>query len=129
MLPCIVGAIETAFLGLDNCVHAIGIGSRNGDADLAQDSVGKTVSLEPFPCDAIIFRSVQAAAGTATGEKPRLPPRLPEGCEYDVRIMRIKHDVDSASVLVFRQNFGPSFSAIRGTKNSAFLVWTKRVTQ
>ena len=54
---------------------------------------------------------------------------LPKRREYDVRIMRIKDNVDAASVFILRQNFGPRFPAISGTKNSAFLVWTKRMSQ
>ena len=102
MLPGVIRAVEPAFLGLDDRIDAIRIRSRNGDADLAQDSAGKTIALEAFPRHAVIFRTIKSAAWAATGEKPWLPPRLPKRCEHDVRIMRIENDVDPASVLIFR---------------------------
>ena len=101
VLPGIIRAVKPAFLGLDNRIDAIRIGSRNGDADLAQDSARKTVAFQTFPRHAIIFRTVKSAARAAAGEKPRLPPSLPKRREHDVRIMRIENDVDPASVFVF----------------------------
>src|SRR5947207_1124309 len=100
MLPGIIRAIEPAFLRLDDRIDAIGICSRNGDANLAQDSARKTVAFQTFPRHAVIFRTVKSAARAAAGEKPRLPPRLPKRCEHDVRIVRIENNVDPASVFV-----------------------------
>ena len=53
-----------------------------------------------FPGNAVIFGAIESAAGAAAGEKPWLPPRLPERCENDVRIMRIENNVDAAGVFV-----------------------------
>ena len=101
MLPGIIRAVEPAFLGFDDCIDAIGIGSRNRDADFAQDSARKTIALETFLRHAVIFRTVKSAARAAAGEKPWLPSRLPKRREHDVRIMRIENNVDPASVFVF----------------------------
>src|SRR5947208_5894105 len=129
MLAGVIGAVKPAFLRLDDCVNAVGIRTRNGDADLTKDSFGKAVTLEMFPRDAIIFRPIKSAACTAAGEKPRLSARLPKRCEDDVRVMRIKDNIDPAGVLVFGQNFRPRFSAVGRPENSAFLTWTKRVAE
>ena len=102
MLSGVIGTIKAAFLCLDDCIDAIRIGSGNGDADLAEDSSGKPVAFEVLPCNAIIFRSVEPAAGTAAGEKPRLSSRLPERREHDVRIMRIENNVNPASIFILR---------------------------
>ena len=101
MLPGIIGTVKTAFLRLDDRINAIGIGTGNRDADLTQDSLGETVTLEMFPGNAIVFRSVKSTSWTAAGKKPRLPSRLPEGCENNVWIVRIKNDIDPASIFVF----------------------------
>src|SRR5437667_5284940 len=127
MLTGVIRPVEAAFLGFDECIDAIGISSRHGNADLAQDSARKTITLEMFPRNAVIFRTVKSAARTAAGEKPRLSPRLPKRCEDDVRIMRIENNVDPAGVFIFGQNFRPCFAAISSTKNSALLIWTERV--
>src|SRR5262249_51569319 len=82
-----------------------------------------------FPCYAVVFRPIQSAARTATGEKPRLSPRLPKRCEHDVRVMRIENDVDAACVFIFGQNFRPGFAAVGCAKNSALLVPAKCMTQ
>ena len=102
MLASVIGAVETAFLRLDDGIDAIGISSGNGDADPAEDSIGKTIPLQAFPCYAVVFRPVQSAARTAAGEEPRLSPRLPKRREHNVRVMRIENDVDAARVFVFR---------------------------
>src|SRR5215471_21794768 len=98
MLARIVGPEESAILRLDDGIDAIGISSGNGDADPAEDSIGQTITLETFPCDAVVFRPIQSAAGTAAGKKPWLSPGLPQRREYDVRIVRVEHDVDAAGV-------------------------------
>src|SRR5260370_27604666 len=46
MLPGIIRAIEPAFLLLDDRVNAIGIGARNGDTDLAKNSIRQSVSFD-----------------------------------------------------------------------------------
>src|SRR6266571_4008328 len=129
MLPGVIRAVEPAFLGLDDCIDAIGIRSRNGDADLAEHSARKTVALKTFPRNAVIFRTIKSAARAAAGEKPWLSARLPKRREHDIRIMRIEHNVDSASVFIFRQNLRPCFAPVGGTKNTALLIWTECVTQ
>src|SRR5215475_14557286 len=101
MLARIVRPEESAILGLDDGIDAIGISSGNGDADPAEDSIGQTITLEAFPCDAVVFRPIQSAAGTAAGKKPRLPPRLPERGEHNIGIMRIENDVDTAGIFIF----------------------------
>ena len=65
MLPGVIRTVEPAILSLDDRIDAIGIGSRNGDADLAKDSAGKTIALETFPRHTVIFRTIKSAAGAA----------------------------------------------------------------
>ena len=129
MLASVIGAVETSILRLDDGVDAIGISSGNGDADPAENSIGKTIPLQAFPCYAVVFRSIQSAAGAAAGEKPRLPPRLPKRREHNVRVLRIENHVDAACVFIFGQNFCPSFAAVTCAKNSALLIRAKCMTQ
>jgi len=102
MLAGIIGTIESTLFRLDDRINAIGIGPGNGDADLAENAFRKTISLETFPRNAIVFRSIKSAARATAGEKPWLPARLPKRCENDVWIMRIENNVDPACIFVFR---------------------------
>src|ERR1700730_7420919 len=129
MLPGIIRAIEPTFFRLDDCVNAIRISARNGDADLAKNSIRQSVSFQMFPGDPVIFRTVESTPRSAAREKPRLPTRLPKRCEDNVWIVRVEHNVDAASVLIFAQHFGPRFSAIGRSKNSALRIRSKRMTE
>src|SRR5437667_10813476 len=105
MLPGVIGTVKTAFLRLDNCVDAIGIGSGNGNADLAEDSSGKSVVFEMFISNAVVLRAIQAAALPAAGEKPRLSSRLPVRREDDVRIIPVLSDNNYSMILLHRINY------------------------
>src|ERR1700730_3369884 len=129
MLPGIIRAIEPTFLRLDDCVNAIGIGARNGDADLAKNSIRQSVSFQMFPGHPVIFRMVKSTPRSAAREKPRLPARLPKGREDNVRIVRIENNVDAAGVLILTQYFGPRLSAISRSKNSTLRIRPKRMTE
>ena len=102
MLAGVIRTIKTAFLRLDDCIDAIRICAGNGNTDLAKNSFWEAVAFEMFPGNAVIFGTIEAAARSAAGEKPRLPARLPERRENDIRVMRIEDNINPASVLVFR---------------------------
>src|SRR5262249_46211899 len=102
MLASVIGAVEAAVLRLDDGINAIGISSRSRDADPAENSIGKTIPLQAFPCYAVVFRSIQSATGTATGKEPWLSRRLQKRRKHDVGVMRIENDVDTACVFIFR---------------------------
>src|SRR5215472_545056 len=129
MLSGIIGAVQPAVLRLDDCIDAIGISSGNRDTNPAENSIGKTISLEAFPRDAVVFGTVKPAARAATGEEPGLPARLPERCEHDVLVMWIENDIDAAGVFVFGQNFRPCFATVTRAKDAALLIWAERVPQ
>ena len=65
MLSGIIGAVKTAFLRLDDCINAVGIGTGNRDTDPSQDSFGEAIALETFPRHAIVFRSIEPTSWTA----------------------------------------------------------------
>src|ERR1043166_6496011 len=58
MLSRVIGAVQPAVLRLDDCIDTIGISSGNRDTNSAEDSIGKTIPVEAFPRDAIIFGTV-----------------------------------------------------------------------
>ena len=87
------------------------------------------MSFQSFPTHAVVIGAIQPAARSAARKKPRLPPRLPKRRKNNVWIVRIEHDVDSAGVLIFAQNFRPRFAAVGCPKNSTLLVRTERVTK
>src|SRR5215471_14743138 len=129
MLSGIIGTIKAAFLCFDGRINAVGIGSRNCNANPSEDTFGQAIAIEPFPGDAIVFRSIKPTARTSARKKPRLPPRLPQRSENNIRIMRIKDYIDPAGVFVFRQDFRPGLPTVSGPKYSAFRIRTKRMTQ
>src|SRR5213079_390563 len=48
MLASVIGAVETALLRFDDRIDAIGISSGDGDADPAENSIGKTFPSRRF---------------------------------------------------------------------------------
>src|SRR5438045_9219308 len=99
MLASVIGAVETVLLRFDDGVDAIGISSGNGDADPAENSIGKTIPLQAFQCGAIVARSIQHDARTATVEKPRLQSRFPTRRTHTVPNMPVANTDDTACVL------------------------------
>src|SRR6266705_3436482 len=73
----VIGAIESAFLRLDQRIDAVGIGAANGEANASQDSGGQAVPFEVLPGDAAVYRLVQAAARTTAVEAVRRAIDLP----------------------------------------------------
>src|SRR5207253_11344067 len=88
-----------------------------------------SVPCQLLPRPAVLFRATQSAARSAARQQPRLASRLPERRKNNVRIMWIEHYVDPARVFVFTQNFRPRFAAVGGSKDSALLIWTERVSE
>src|SRR5207302_6953167 len=127
MLSGVIRTIEPAFLCFDDGVDPIGVRARNRDADFSKNPLRQSISLETFPRHAIIFRAIQTAARSAARKKPRLPARLPEGREDNIRVMRIKHNVDAAGIFILAQNFRPCLAPVSRAKNSALLIWAECV--
>jgi len=65
MLTGIIGTIESTVFRFYDRVNTIRIGSRNSDADLAQNSVGKAIAFEMLPGNAIVFGAIDSAARSA----------------------------------------------------------------
>src|SRR5262245_43838376 len=118
MLSGIIRTIKAAFLCLDDRINPVRISPRNRDADLSQNSIRKAVALETFPSHAIVLGSVKPASWTATGEKPRLSSSLPERCENNIGVVRIKNDVGSSGIFIFGQNFCPRLPTVGSSKRS-----------
>src|SRR5262249_30367936 len=118
----ILGAEDTALLGLDGRVHAVGVSARDRHADASERTLGHAVALDRRPGEATVGRAVQARAGAAAGEAPRLAPHLPEGCEQLVRILRIEHHVDATAVAVAEQHALPGLAAVGGTEDAALVA-------
>src|SRR5262249_24173441 len=108
----ILGAEDTALLGLDGRVHAVGGSARGRRGDATERPPGLAGALDLLPGEPTVRRAVQARAGAAAGEAPRLAPPLPEGCKQLVRILRIEHHVDATAVAVAEQHALPGLAAV-----------------
>ena len=125
----IFGTEEPAFFRFDRCVNAIRIRPGNREADASENSVGQSISLQLLPGHAAIFGAIQSAPRSAAGKIPGLPARLPHGREDDVRIVRVRRQINRARVLVLVENLGPRLAAIGGAKNSPLLIRSEGMTK
>ena len=82
--------------------------------------------LELRPGIAAIARDVQAAAGAAAGQLPRLAARLPQAGEQDPRVGRVDGDVAGAGVGVLGEHLLPGLAAVGGAIDAAFLARPER---
>src|SRR4051794_3473815 len=129
MFAGIIGPEKAALFGFDDGVDAIGVCTGDGNADASEDPVWQSITFQTFPSNAVIFRAIETAAGSATGKKPGLATGLPKRGENDVWVMRIEHDVDAAGVFVFAQDLGPRFSSVVRSENSSVLVRAESVAE
>ena len=78
IVAAVVGAIESAFLGVDDQVNATRIAGREGDAHAPDAFAGQSMTSDLLPVLARIFGAIETAAGTlrrcinAPGRSPRL---------------------------------------------------------
>ncbi len=124
----IVGAIQPALGSLNQRIHTIGIRG-HGDSNFAVGPFGQAVFFKPLPCASAIVRTIESAARTAARQSPRGAPRLPQRCEKNVRVARIKRDIDAARVLILAQNFLPGLSSVGGAEDAALGIRAERVAQ
>ncbi len=74
----VVGAIEPAFLRLDERVDAIAVGAGDAHTDAAQDPFREPAALEALPGRPGVGRAIEPAALAAAGEAPRRAVHLPQ---------------------------------------------------
>ena len=130
--PVVAGIIRTvdaALFRFDQRVHAAGISSGDADPNPSHDSVGQAVALEPLPCVTAVARFVQSAAWSAAVEAVWCAYHLPQRSKENVCVVRIKHNINCAGVIVFVENLLPSLAAITGTKNAALRIGAIGMTQ
>src|SRR5215469_11486049 len=82
-----------------------------------------------FPSRTAVGRSIKSAPGPAVVQAPRSPPCLPQRRKNDIRIVRIKRDVDPTRVFVLIKNLLPSLAAIGRAENSALRIRPIRMPQ
>src|SRR5437870_9318182 len=108
----VLGAIESSVLGLDQRIDAASIRPRNRNADAAEQPLWQTVPLKAFPGASAVGGLIEAAARAAAGQTPWRAAGFPECGEQDVRVRRVKADVDRAGLVVLVENSLPGFSAV-----------------
>src|SRR5207247_2031545 len=111
--PVVAGIIRTvdaALFRFDQRVHAAGISSGDADPNPSHDSVGQAVALESLPAGAAVTRFVQSAAWPAAVEAVWGAYHLPQRSKENVCVVRIKHNIDGASVVILVEHLVPSSS-------------------
>src|SRR5206468_3762040 len=71
------------------------------------------------PGVAAVARDVQAAAGPAAGQVPRLAAGRPQAGEQDARVVRVHRHVGGAGVRVLEQDAVPGGAAVAGPVDAA----------
>ncbi len=127
VLAGIVGDIETALLGFDQGVDALGIGP-DGQPDSAQNPFGQAVAAQRPPGLALVGGFVDVAARAAAGQIPGQPPHLIERCVEDARIMRVGHQIDRPGVGIPVEHLLPGVPAIGAPKDAPLLVGARGVS-
>src|SRR5271169_4423351 len=128
-LTSVVGAMDSALLGFDHCIYAIGIGARHGDADAAQHSLRQAVSLEFLPSGAAVDRFIKPASRTAAVHAPGCTSRLPECGVENVGVGGIEGDVDAAGLDILVEDLLPGFAAVAGAEDPTLLVVCKGMAE
>ncbi len=114
---------RTLVLGLDQCVHALRIGRRDGYVDLAERRFRKSVrGRQMRPCLAVVVRDVHAAARAAAQLGPRAHAELPGAGEHGVGIAWIHAEPATAGFLIDEQRLLPAPAAIGGAEHAAFAL-------
>ena len=126
----IVAAVHAAFLRFDDRVHAIRVGARHGDTDVAPDAGRQPgVSRDLGPGVATVSRLEHPRARSARPQLPRPAVRLPQSGVQHARVVRVHHQVHHARGIVAEENLLPRAAAILGTEDAALGVGTEHVTQ
>src|SRR6516165_1757614 len=96
----VVATVEPAFLGYDERINDIGIGSRNGYADPAERPLGHAIAFDALPCCAIVARTVDTTLVAAAVERPRSAGAFPHRSKKNVGIVGIEDHVNRAGAIV-----------------------------
>src|SRR5207247_6709240 len=119
----ICGGEEAPVLGLDQRVHTVRVGARDGDADLADHALRQArVARDLAPGVAAVGRLEQAAAGAAARHLILDAIRLPHCREQDVRIPAIDLDVHGARLAVAEQLPLPRLPAVGALVEAALVA-------
>ncbi len=125
----IIGAENSTLLRFDGRIDTAAVRARDGNADAAQRTGGKTVAFDLLPGDSAVRGTVKSRPGAAARKSPRLTAHLPERGEQGVGIPRVENYIDPTRVAVSEQHPLPGLAAIARSKNSALVVRSERVPE
>ncbi len=106
---------------LHHGVDDVRIGTRDGDLDPPELSLGQAVVLRPpLPGAAAVERNVESGAQAAGLENPGLPPVLPHRGVELAGIAGIDREIRRAGLGVHEEDFRPRPAAVDRLEHSAF---------
>src|SRR5262249_14861166 len=109
----------------DRVHHAIVSGEgRESDASFI---AARQAIVQLRPGRAAVHRAINSAAGTAAVVAPAFALVLIHRGVKNLRILRVYHEIDRASVLVLIENLLPRLASVAGFENAAFGVRSPEV--
>ncbi len=126
----IVGAVEPAFLRIDQGIHALRfrLAHRKPDASHLR---GQSVTFQLRPAPAAVARFEKPAARPVRGriDIPGRPARLPQRGIDDIGVAGLEGEIDGAGVGVAEQGLFPRRPAILRAEHAAHRIGRVRMAQ
>src|SRR4029077_11337208 len=130
--PFIVGTVQAASTRIHQSKHPSAVTPRcDRNSDAAHAFIWESVPHDLMPRNSAVRRFVEAAAGTTRWRinAPRRAARLPQRRVDDLRVARIKTEVNGAGVVILAENFFPRGATIDSALHTTLGIGSKPVTQ
>src|SRR6185312_3165452 len=120
VLAAVIGTPQRPGLrGLDEGIHALRSGRRDGHVDFAHRRVRQAVALDLVPGVTAVMRDINAAGRPAAGHRPRTDFPFPDAGEEDVWILHVHRETRAAGIAIDEEDVFPGFPAIIGAPYAA----------
>ncbi len=140
VFPAVVGAPQNSRIGgrtipwntapgFDQGINTAGVGFGHRQARLAKRPLRQAMPGKAIPCHAAVCGFPDAASRPSADASPGVDFDLPHGCEENVGMIGVHHDVGGTGILVDEQNAAPRFAAVAGPVDTALLLWAIAVTE
>ena len=128
MLPHVLRVPEQALLGLDQGIDAVRVGRREGDRDAPEGAFGH-VLRHLLPGCAAVGGAIDARAGAAVHELPRVAPHLPHPGEEDLGVAGGHGELAGSRLVVHVQDLLPARAAVGRAEDPPVGVGRPDVTE
>src|SRR5438132_11538260 len=124
----VVRAENRALFSLDDRVHASRPRGRCGNADLPEQTLGKSfVPADLYPRVAAVVGAEETRPGAARDELPRTPDGLPERRVDDARVFGIDRQIGRAGLVAAIEDLLPRPAAVARSEDATLRVRAVRM--